>query len=59
MCHSTEKGYYKEKNEKIIQDFKNMTNKEREELLLVVPNIFKTIKFTEKELSQISENLRI
>jgi len=59
MCHSTEEGYHKEKNEIIIQNFKNMTDKEREELLLVVPNIFKTIKFTEKELSQISENLRI
>lgn len=59
MCHSTEEGYHKEKNEIIIQNFKNMTDKEREELLLVVPNIFKTIKFTEKELSQISENLGI
>ena len=57
--HSTENGPKKHENIRRVEGFKELTVKEREKMLLAIPNLFNSIKFTKTEIKEISALLKI
>ena len=57
--HSTENGPKKHENIRRVEGFKELTVKEREKMLLAIPNLFNSIKFTKTEIKEISSLLKI
>lgn len=57
--HSTENGPKKHENLRRVEGFKELTVKEREKMLLAIPNLFNSIKFTKTEIKEISALLKI
>ena len=57
--HSTENGPKKHENIRRVECFKELTVKEREKMLLAIPNLFNSIKFTKTEIKEISALLKI
>ena len=57
--HSIENGPQRAKNEKKVEDFKQMSVGDRTKILLSIPNFFNSIDFTKTEINAIISKLKL
>lgn len=57
--HSMENGPKKHDNIRKVESFKNLDLKEREKVLLAIPNFFNSITFTKTEVKSMIEKLKL